>query len=70
MHPVAGASFRGYFRTRGLESLRCAKLYWNRSRCQLRSGFAVHRPTDALRTLFSSGMDALFLGSDLVETAN
>ena len=33
----------------------------------LRGEAIVHTPTDALRTFFSSGMDALFLGSFLVE---
>lgn len=33
----------------------------------LRGEAIVHTPTDALRTLFSSGMDALFLGSFFVE---
>jgi len=33
----------------------------------LRGEAIVHAPTDALRTFFSSGMDALFLGSFLVE---
>jgi carbamoyltransferase len=33
----------------------------------LRGEAVVHTPTDALRTFFSSGMDALFLGSFLVE---
>jgi len=33
----------------------------------LRGEAIVHAPTDALRTFFSSGMDALFLGSYLVE---
>jgi carbamoyltransferase len=33
----------------------------------LRGEAIVHTPTDAIRTFFSSGMDALFLGSFLVE---
>ena len=33
----------------------------------LRGEAIVHTPTDALRTFFSSGMDALFLGNFLVE---
>ena len=33
----------------------------------LRGEAIVHTPTDAVRTFFSSGMDALFLGSFLVE---
>ncbi len=33
----------------------------------LRGEAIVHTPTDAIRTFFSSGMDALFLGSYLVE---
>lgn len=33
----------------------------------LRGEAIVHSPTDAIRTFFSSGMDALFLGSFLVE---
>ena len=33
----------------------------------LRGEAIVHTPTDALRTFFSSGMDALVIGSFLVE---
>jgi len=33
----------------------------------LRGEAIVHTPTDAIRTFFSSGMDALLLGSFLVE---
>jgi carbamoyltransferase len=33
----------------------------------LRGEATVHTPTDAIRTFFSSGMDALVLGSFLVE---
>ena len=33
----------------------------------LRGEAIVHTPTDAVRTLFSSGMDALVIGSFLVE---
>ena len=33
----------------------------------LRGEAIVHTPTDAIRTFFSSGMDALVLGSFLVE---
>ena len=33
----------------------------------LRDKAIVHTPTDALRTFFSSGMDALVIGSFLVE---
>jgi carbamoyltransferase len=33
----------------------------------LRGEAIVHTPTDAIRTFYSSGMDALFLGSYLVE---
>ena len=33
----------------------------------LRGEAIVHTPTDAIRTFFSSGMDALILGNYLVE---
>jgi carbamoyltransferase len=33
----------------------------------LRGEAIVHTPTDAIRTFFSSGMDALVIGSFLVE---
>jgi len=33
----------------------------------LRGEAIVHTPTDALRTFYSSGMDALVIGSFLVE---